>query len=143
MDRIQHICTSIRTGYYEESCRQRDHDPVPDFRNRPQCLSILRWSKRYRQNKIPIKHFCIYGALTMMTLNVIDPARMTVEERRAEIASILAIGLIRLRTRPELVAEEREKLELGFSPPQSVHTNPASRVRSAVREALLAKQKGV
>lgn len=77
----------------------------------------------------------------MMAVNVIDPALMTVEERRSEIASILALGLIRMRTKPEPVAEEREKIVLGFSPPQSVHTNPASRVRNAVREALLVKQK--
>jgi hypothetical protein len=90
-----------------------------------------------------IKHFYIEGALTMTTLNVIDPARMTVEERRSEVASILALGLIRLRTPPEPTSEEREKADLGFSLPQRVHTNPASRVRNAVREALLAKQKGV
>lgn len=79
----------------------------------------------------------------MKTLNAIDPARMTVEERRAEVASILALGVIRLRTKPEPSAEERELPDLGFSLPQRVHTNPSSRVRSAVREALLAKQKGV
>lgn len=79
----------------------------------------------------------------MKTLNAIDPARMTVEERRAEVASILALGVIRLRTKPEPSAGEREPNDLGFSPPQRVHTNPSSRVRSAVREVLLAKQKGV
>lgn len=79
----------------------------------------------------------------MKTLNAIDPARMTVEERRAEVASLLALGVIRLRTKPEPSATERERPDLGFSPPQRVHTNPSSRVRSTIREALLAKQKGV
>ncbi len=79
----------------------------------------------------------------MMTINMIDPARMTIEERRAEIASILALGVIRLRTRPEPIAEKNERPYLDFCQPQRVHTNPSSRVRSAIREVLLAKQKGV
>ena len=95
------------------------------------------------QSRMLIKHFYIEGALTMTAENVIDPARMTAEERRSEVASILTLGLIRLRTTPEPVAEERENSDLAFSLPQSVHTNPVSRVRNAVREALLAKQIGV
>jgi hypothetical protein len=79
----------------------------------------------------------------MTTLNVIDPARMTTLERRSEIASILALGLIRLRTTPEPAIKEREKPDLDFSLPQRVHTNTASRVRNAVRDTLQAKQKGV
>ena len=79
----------------------------------------------------------------MMTVNVIDPTRMTIEERRAEIASILALGVIRLRTKPEALAEKNERPYLDFSQPQRVHTNPSSRVRRAIREVLMAKQKGV
>lgn len=79
----------------------------------------------------------------MMTANVIDPTRMTIEERRAEIASILALGVIRLRTKPDASAEKNEPPYLDFCQPQRVHTNPSSRVRSAIREVLLTKQKGV
>ena len=115
-------------------------------RNRPQAFATLV-NSAMEESAAPKPEcpssFFIDGALTMKTLNAIDPARMTVEERRTEVASILALGVIRLRTKPEPSAEERERPDLGFSPPQRVHTNPSSRVRSAVREALLAKQKGV
>ncbi|KRH78600.1 MAG: hypothetical protein B7Z60_09400 [Ferrovum sp. 37-45-19] len=79
----------------------------------------------------------------MMTANLIDPTRMTIEERRAEVASILALGVMRLRTKPDALAEKNEPPYLDFCPPQRVHTNPSSRVRSAIREVLLTKQKGV
>ena len=77
----------------------------------------------------------------MTTLNVIDPAHMTMQERREEIASILALGLIRLRTDAAISAVAEKKKSLGFSPPQRVHTNPASRVRMEIWETLLAQQK--
>lgn len=79
----------------------------------------------------------------MMALNAIDPARMTIDQRRSEVASILALGVIRLRTQIAKKTEERAQTDLGFCPPKSVHTNPSSQVRRAVRKALLAKQKGV
>ena len=79
----------------------------------------------------------------MWTLNAIDPAGMSPEERCAEVASILARGVIRLRTRPNSAAAGREKPDLGFSGPERLHTNPASRVRKTVSESLLAKQRGV
>jgi hypothetical protein len=85
--------------------------------------------------------FCFTRALTMTTSNVIDPHHMTMQERREEVASILALGLIRLRTdTPPPVAVEKKK-DLGFSPAQRVHTNPASRVRMEIRETLLAQKK--
>ncbi len=77
----------------------------------------------------------------MTSLNVIDPTHMTTQERREEVASILALGLIRLRTEAiQPVALEKKK-DLAFVPPQSVHTNPASRVRMEIRETLLAQKK--
>lgn len=77
----------------------------------------------------------------MTALNVIDPHHMSMQERREEVASILALGLIRLRTgTAPPVAVEKEK-DLAFSPPQRVHTNPASRVRMEIRETLLAQKK--
>ena len=78
---------------------------------------------------------------TMTSLNVIDPTHMTMQERREEVASILALGLIRLRTDPALLPEKEKKKDLAFLPPQSVHTNPASRVRKEIRETLLAQKK--
>ena len=79
----------------------------------------------------------------MTTLNVIDPSQMTVLERRAEVASILALGLVRLRTHAAAPVEEERKKELGFCRPKSVHSNPASRVRMALRKTLLAQQKEI
>ena len=77
----------------------------------------------------------------MTTLNVIDPSQMTVLERRAEVASILALGLVRLRTHRAATFEKEKKKELGFCAPKSVHSNPASRVRRALRKTLLAQKK--
>ena len=54
------------------------------------------------------------------------PERMTAEQRREEAASLLARGLIRLRTasatKSANVAEKRE-FALGFFGDQSVHTD--------------------
>jgi len=77
----------------------------------------------------------------MTSLNAIDPAHMTMQERREEVASILALGLIRLRTETIQPLTVAKKKDLGFSPPQRVHTNPASRVRMEIRETLLAQKK--
>ena len=79
----------------------------------------------------------------MTTLNVIDPSQMTVLERCAEVASILALGLVRLRTHAAAPVEKEKKKELGFCPPKSVHSNPASRVRMALRKTLLTQQKEI
>ncbi len=76
----------------------------------------------------------------MTTLNVINPSQMTVLERRAEVASILALGLVRLRTHRAATFEKEKKKELGFCQPKSVHSNPALRVRMALRQTLLAQQ---
>ena len=58
------------------------------------------------------------------SINHLPPERMTPEQRRMEIASILAKGLVRLRqsspVKRQIPANEREVL-LGFSGDQSVH----------------------
>lgn len=79
----------------------------------------------------------------MKLLNALDPARMTREERLREVSSILALGLIRMRTPPDNKPPESGQTELDFPLPPRVHSNRASRVQSSIREALLAKQNGV
>ena len=79
----------------------------------------------------------------MKLLNALDPARMTREERLREVASILALGLIRMRMPPGNKPAESGQTELDFPLPSRVHSNRASRVRNTIREALLAKQNGV
>ena len=60
------------------------------------------------------------------SINHLPPERMALEQRRLEIASILAKGLVRLRqsnqTEHQIPATERKVL-LGFSGDQSVHTD--------------------
>lgn len=79
----------------------------------------------------------------MKPIHPVHPACMSAEARLAEVAAILALGLVRLRTSPASHEEREPQKALGFCPPQRVHTNPTSRVRNAVRTALLAKTKGV
>ncbi len=62
----------------------------------------------------------------MQTMTHLPPERMTPEQRRHEIAAILVLGLLRLRTHgdtPLNVSTENE-FGLGFSPEQSVHVHP-------------------
>lgn len=75
--------------------------------------------------------------------NVLDPTRMSTKQRHCEVAAILAQGLIRLRTAPPKPIAEREETQLDLSAQRSVHTNPASQVRTAIRDVLLAQHKGV
>ena len=60
------------------------------------------------------------------SINHLPPERMTPEQRRLEIAAILAKGLVRLRqsslAKRQIPATERKVL-LGFSGDQSVHTD--------------------
>lgn len=49
------------------------------------------------------------------------PHRMTAEERRSEVALLIASGLVRLR---EANAAREASLSLGFVPDQRVHVNP-------------------
>ena len=60
------------------------------------------------------------------SINHLPPERMTPDQRRLEIAAILAKGLVRLRqsnpAKRQIPATERKVL-LGFSGDQSVHTD--------------------
>ena len=60
------------------------------------------------------------------SINHLPPERMPPEQRRLEIESILAKGLVRLRqsspVKRQIPATERKVL-LGFSGDQSVHTD--------------------
>ena len=65
----------------------------------------------------------------MHQINHLPPERMTPEQRRHEIASLLANGLARLRVcgaeQSARIAEEGE-FELGFSGNQRVHSDPVN-----------------
>ena len=60
------------------------------------------------------------------SINHLPPERMTPDQRRLEIAAILAKGLVRLHqsspVKRQIPATERKVL-LGFSGDQSVHTD--------------------
>ncbi|MFO1380080.1 MAG: hypothetical protein U1F55_14590 [Chitinivorax sp.] len=66
----------------------------------------------------------------MHQINHFPPERMTPEQRRHEIASLLANGLARLRIsgaeKPTNTAPEGE-FELGFSGNQRVHKDPVNK----------------
>ena len=66
----------------------------------------------------------------MHQINHFPPERMTPEQRRHEIASLLANGLARLRIsgaeQSANIAAEGE-FELGFSGNQLVHTDPVNK----------------
>lgn len=53
-----------------------------------------------------------------------DPARMRPEQRRGEVAQLLANGLIRLREHKAIVSHKPGPVALGFSGDQRVHANP-------------------
>ena len=66
----------------------------------------------------------------MCQINHLPPDRMTPEQRRIEIASLLAAGLARLRCgkrAPIAEITEKRQVSLGFSGDQSVHDNPSTR----------------
>ena len=66
----------------------------------------------------------------MHQINHLPPERMTPEQRRHEIASLLANGLARLRSsgiaQSANMAAEGE-FELGFSGNQRVHSDPVNK----------------
>lgn len=66
----------------------------------------------------------------MHQINHLPPERMTPEQRRHEIASLLANGLARLRIsgaeQSALIAEASE-FELGLSGNQRVHSDPVNK----------------
>lgn len=83
----------------------------------------------------------------MTPVHPLDPVCMSPEARMAEVAGLLAQGLVRLRTTPPVAQQKpsprKPQKELGLCPPQRVHSTPDTRVRKAVRKALLAQQQGV
>ncbi|CAZ88584.1 conserved hypothetical protein [Thiomonas arsenitoxydans] len=65
----------------------------------------------------------------MHEINQVPPDRMSPEQRRREIASLLANGLVRLRSadsRPSARRASESEFELGFSRHQRVHSDPAN-----------------
>ena len=71
----------------------------------------------------------------MNTTNSIPPERMTPEQRRSEIASLLVAGLMRLRESGLpviLISATNRDISLGFTATQSVHTNPAIDIKRSV-----------
>lgn len=79
----------------------------------------------------------------MKALTPLDPSSMSAEARVAEVAAILARALVRLRAQPNPQDVRENQEDLGFSPPQRVHSNPAARVRKAARAAVAKQQQGV
>lgn len=66
----------------------------------------------------------------MHQINHLPPERMTPEQRRCEIASLLANGLVRLRiggAEQSAHMAEASEFELGFSGNQRVHTDPVNK----------------
>ena len=62
-------------------------------------------------------------------MNPLDPDMMTAEERLAELAAILARGLIRLRARQSRsLSAERGESSLDFSVPQRRHDPARNRM---------------
>lgn len=65
----------------------------------------------------------------MHPTNHVPPERMTAEQRRAEVASLLAHGLIRLRDGVSVQVPGRlaeSEFELGFFGHQRLHTHPVN-----------------
>lgn len=65
----------------------------------------------------------------MCTINHLPPERMTPEQRRREVASLLAHGLVRLRDGVFTQSAGRpteSEFELGFSGHQRLHSHPVN-----------------
>jgi hypothetical protein len=72
----------------------------------------------------------------MMDVNQTPPEKMTQEQRRQEIASILASGLIRLRNAGcqwHAGVTTESEFELDSSGQQSVHSNPVNKTKMELR----------
>jgi hypothetical protein len=68
----------------------------------------------------------------MCTINHLPPDRMMPEQRRQEVASLLAHGLVRLRE--AVLAQSaggfaESEFELGFSDHQRLHSHPVNNTR--------------
>ena len=67
----------------------------------------------------------------MAESNLPAPERMTPDQRRAEVAALLAAGFVRLRNKNTESCRLEGELDLGFRPAPSVHGDPVlSRPRS-------------
>lgn len=65
----------------------------------------------------------------MHEVNQTPPERMTPEQRRHEVASLLARGLARLRMdrcAPSATVASKSEIPLAFSDHQSVHSDPVN-----------------
>lgn len=65
----------------------------------------------------------------MCTINHLPPDRMTPEQRRQEVASLLARGLVRLREAgfaQSAGGPAESEFELGFSGHQRLHSHPVN-----------------
>lgn len=68
----------------------------------------------------------------MHQINQLPPKRMTPEQRRHEIASLLANGLARLRftgTEQSATRTEASEFELGLKPASNAKTKPTTKKR--------------
>lgn len=71
----------------------------------------------------------------MHEINHLPPERMTSEQRRREIASLLAQGLARLRSAGSQQSANRASesgFDLGFSGHQRVHSDPVHQRKTEV-----------
>ena len=72
----------------------------------------------------------------MHQINHLPPERMTSDQRRHEIASLLANGLARLRicgAEQSAHIAEASEFELGFSGNQRVHSDPVNKTTTESR----------
>ena len=69
----------------------------------------------------------------MHEINHLPPDRMTPEQRRREIASLLSNGLVRLRSSgipSSATTASESEFELGFSGHQRLHTDPVNNTKT-------------
>nr|WP_281720647.1 hypothetical protein [Nitrosomonas nitrosa] len=72
----------------------------------------------------------------MMDVNQTPPEKKTPEQRRQEIAELLARGIVRLREqrpRESLYFNRESEFELDSSDHRSVHSNPVNKIKTELR----------
>lgn len=63
----------------------------------------------------------------MQSIKQTPPERMTPDQRRVEVATLLALGLVRLRehnAQKSAKGDGESELDLGFRGDQRIHSNP-------------------
>lgn len=63
----------------------------------------------------------------MQDVNHHPPEKMTIEQRRSEVAQLIARAVVRMRTQPVAKSAnvaDKSEFSLGFSAKGSVHTDP-------------------